>query len=82
MEITLTLIAGFFMLSLVLEVMKLVWRGFLQFLKIGIVISLFILLINTFTTLSDSDNDSGTVASICSRIDGCPIIDGVCIGCE
>ena len=82
MEITLTLIAGFFMLSLVLEVMKLVWRGFLQFLKIGIVISLFILLINIFTTLSDSDNDSGTVASICSRIDGCPIIDGVCIGCE
>mgnify|MGYP001372283574 FL=1 len=82
MEITLTLLAGFFMLSLVFEVMKLVWRGFLQFLKIGIVISLFILLINTFTTLSDSDNDSGTVASICSRIDGCPIIDGVCIGCE
>ena len=82
MEITLTLLAGFFIYPWFFEVMKLVWRGFLQFLKIGIVISLFILLINTFTTLSDSDNDSGTVASICSRIDGCPIIDGVCIGCE
>mgnify|MGYP001407611438 CR=1 FL=1 len=76
------LIVGIFILSFITEVLKLVWRGFLQFLKIGIVISLFILLINSFTTLSDSDNDSGTVASICSRIDGCPIIDGVCIGCE
>ena len=49
MEITLTLLAGFFMLSLVFEVMKLVWRGFLQILKIGIVISaLFSVVLATF----------------------------------
>ena len=40
------------------------------------------IVIGIFLELMPSHNAVSSIGSICNRIDGCPIVDGVCIGCK
>ena len=74
------LLVGVFLLGLFVEISKIILRAVLYCFKIGIVLVILAALISSFISLTGG-GDIG-IPGVCNRIDGCPIVDGICIGCE
>ena len=80
MEAILTLFGMLFLVSLVVEIGKIFIKGMIYFCKLGFLIAI---LISAFMSLSNfSGYEVNSIGDVCKRIDGCPIVDGICVGCE
>ena len=80
MESIVALFVSIFVFGLVIEVSRILIKMMFVFLKITIVLILFTSIVSSI--ISPSKVNISRNHEICNRIDGCPIVDGVCIGCE
>ena len=80
MEHIATLIIGVFVFAIIIEISKFIFKLIIYFFHIAVVL---ILAASIFTSSfhSSKENTYG-INEVCNRIDGCPIVNGICIGCE
>ena len=80
MEYIATLIIVIFVFAIIIEISKFIFKLIIYFFQIAVVL---ILAASIFTSsLYSSKDNNYRVNEICNRIDGCPVVDGICIGCE
>ena len=80
MESLAVLVVGFFLIGLILEVGKVLLKATLYLFQVTIAITKIVSFFSALFSLTGQENIG--IKGVCSRIDGCPIVDGVCIGCD
>ena len=80
MDAFLALIGILFLVSLVIEIARLLLKGMIYLFKVGFVVAILISVIMGLLTMAVFN--AGSLGDVCKRIDGCPIINGICVGCE
>jgi len=80
MEIIITCFFYLFLFGLLIETFKIfikVIKNVFMIILIATIIS--ILASNSYTFKNNFEKNNG---EICDRIDGCPIVNGICLGCN
>ena len=80
MDAFLALIGILFLVSLVIEIARLLLKGMIYLFKVGFLVAILISAIMGLSTMTGFN--TGGLGDVCKRIDGCPIINGICVGCE
>ncbi len=80
MESLAVMVFGIFVVGLMIEISKYVFKALFYFFQLLIVITIIASVVSSITSFK-GDASIG-IPGVCSRVDGCPLIDGVCIGCD
>ena len=80
METILALFFGLFLISFLIQAAKFIAVLFFQIFKIIFAAVVVYSIIHSFGSMNIGNHEN--IGEVCSRIDGCPVIDGVCIGCN
>ena len=79
MESLAVMVLGFLWWALLIEISKYVFKALFYF-QLLIVITIIVSVVSSITSYK-GDVSIG-IPGVCNRVDGCPLIDGVCIGCD
>ena len=80
MESLAVMVFGIFVVGLMIEISKYVFKALFYFFQLLIVITIIASVVSSITSYK---GDVGIgIPGVCNRVDGCPLIDGVCIGCD
>ena len=80
MESLAVMVFGIFVVGLMIEISKYVFKALFYFFQLLIVITIIVSVVSSITSYK-GDVSTG-IPGVCNRVDGCPLIDGVCIGCD
>ena len=80
MESLAVMVFGIFVVGLMIEISKYVFKALFYFFQLLIVITIIASVVSSITSYKGDVNIG--IPSVCNRVDGCPLIDGVCIGCD